>query len=197
MSTRKKLLRRREPQDLEYQKKKLKIVLIVLMAFTVIMLLVPSDVKLPLPKNEQGTKVTQGQITSCNLLSLGSGQMYVGIQLNNKTKLLELNALRYNWNKFQSMCDKKMRIKVTYHAERLLLRPRRISYTVDLIEQLSGVHPLSGNISLYNRDEWESRSNKFMDRELIFLLPVILVLFLIGRRNEKKKRKKRSSTKLN
>ncbi len=199
MSVRKKLLRRREPQNLEYQKKKLKIVLIVLAVFSVVLLMVLNigSIELPLPENEQGTKVTQGRIVSCEIQKIGTGltaQLYVGIQLSSiKTRLLKVNASLSSRDTFQSICDKKIRIKVTYHAGRLLLRPG-IRYTVDVIEQ-SGARPLPLNEPLYNRDEYESKDNKLMDRELIFLLPVILVLFLVGRRNERKKGKSRRNNK--
>ncbi len=135
MSIRKKILIERGSQNISSQKKKLKLVLVVLFVFTALMLVI-INIELPLPENERGSKEIQGKITSCEMQKIGRGltaQLYVGIQLdNNKSRLLKLNAPLSMREKYQLICDKRMNVKATYHANRLLIRPE-VTYEIDLL----------------------------------------------------------------
>ena len=101
-----------------------------------ILLGVVANLSLPLPISEQGAKVVQGKIQSCKISTIGGGatkQLYVGITLNNK--LFKLNTSLSVRSLYTKLCQGHPLVKISYHANRLLVRPE-ITYWIDTIQRI-------------------------------------------------------------
>lgn len=115
--------------------------IIILVSIFVVAIAVAGTVKLPLPKGIEKSVIVESNIKHCEIKSSNGGKhatkSFVAITVQDSiVPKLRWNPSGYSIKKIKKYCKDKVKIKVRYEAQSLILRPK-ITYWIKDFHVLS------------------------------------------------------------